>query len=385
MLEGEFFSSGNIMSNHKFMKSAMCTALLLTGAALAQEAAISGADFTNGKADAQLNAIGKQAAASGKTVVITAPAYWQAKAAAKVRAGAHGSPVSIRFSNGFYENVLVRTESAALKPAAVKPVAKATPLPEAKPKPEPKVVKAEPKPAARPLPKAVEAAPKPVPPPAPRAAAPVAMQPPMQQSPATVPPPAQPPHTNIVALPQVSQQPAVVPIPTSGANPTGVKPALPAAQAPSSGDARQRLLTSLNGGRPADGELHESQLQSGDQVYSDGDTLAVVRLEGLRRSLYWLTGPVDLQRVQYSPQGNGRYLVTGPIDPKAPAVHRVGGRRVVAAHLPAANDPARKRLEQQYNGGLPITASLSVGHCCRKIACWWMATPSWWRAAKATR
>ena len=353
------------MSNLKFIKSALWTALLVAGGALAQEAAISGADFTGGKADAQLSAVGARAAASGKTVVITAPAYWQAKAAAKVRAGAHGKPVTIRFSNGFYENVLVRVETPAPKPEA-EAQAKLEPkvAPKVKPeaKAESKAAKVEARPLVQPAPKIVQAAPKATP--APQPVAPAAHAPIVSPQPMPRPamPPAQPaPSPNhIVAVPQVSQQPAVVPIPTSAVNPTGVKPSLPATPAESGDSARQRLLAALNGGRPAAGELHEAQLQPGDQVYSDGDTLAVVRLEGLRRALYWLTGPVDLQRVQYSPQGNGRYQVTGTIDPEAPAAHRGEARRVVAAHLPAANDAARMRLERQYNEGQSITGTMRV-------------------------
>ncbi|MBS0431326.1 MAG: hypothetical protein JSS21_02815, partial [Proteobacteria bacterium] len=251
------------MKVREFLKPALWAILLVAGAALAQEAAVSGADFTAGKADAQLGAIGKQAAASGKTVVITAPTYWQEKAAAKVRAGAHGKPVSIRFSNGFYENVLVRTEAAAPKPekeakAAAKPEAKVAAQPAAKPKSEsgsePTAVKASPEPRA-PAPKIV---------PAPRVVAPnVAPAPTLQ--PTHVPPRLAPPSGNIVAVPQVSQQPEVVPIPTSAVNPTGVRPALPAAQADPVAAARQRLLAALNGARAASGELSEAQLQPGDQ------------------------------------------------------------------------------------------------------------------------
>jgi len=353
------------MSNRKFIKSALWAALFVAGGALAQEAAISGADFTGGKADAQLSAVGARAAASGKTVVITAPAYWQAKAAARVRAGAHGKPLTIRFSNGFYENVLVRVEAPAPKPEAevqVKPESKVVSKARPAAKAEPKVAKAEARPAVQPAPKVVQPAPKATPVPMP--AAPTAHAPAVSQQPMPGPaaPPAQPPPppSRIVAVPQVSQQPAVVPIPTSAVNPTGVKPSLPETPAESGVASRQRLLVALNGGRPAAGELHEVQLQPGDQVYGDADTLAVVRLEGLRRSLYWLTGPVDLQRVQYSPQGNGRYQVAGPIDPEAPAVHRSEARRVVAAHLPAAHDAARARLERQYNEGQPITATMRV-------------------------
>ncbi|HEY3520380.1 MAG TPA: hypothetical protein VGK80_04990 [Rhodanobacteraceae bacterium] len=347
------------MRSHEFLKSALWAALFVAGGALAQEAAISGADFTGGKADAQLSAVGARAAASGKTVVITAPAYWQAKAAAKVRAGAHGKPVTIRFSNGFYENVLVRVEASPPKTETepqAKPEAKVTAKAKSEIKAGPKAAKAEARPAQS-APKTVPAAPK-------AAITPKPAEPtshlPTALPPAAPPVQPAPPPSRIVAVPQVAQQPAVVPIPTSAVNPTGVKPTLPAAQAESRGAALQRLQAALNGGRPAAGELHEAQLQPGDQIYSDGDALAVVRLEGLRRSLYWLTGPVDLQRVQYSPQGNGRYQVTGPVDPEARPAHRSEARRVVAAHVPAANEATRMRLERQYNDGQSITGTLRV-------------------------
>jgi hypothetical protein len=343
------------MGARTLLKSGLWAALFAAGCALAQEAAINGTDFTGGKADAQLGAIGRQAAASGKTVVITAPAYWQAKAAAKIRAGAHGKPVTIRFSNGFYENVLVRIEAPASKAeAAAKPQAKPEPRMaaqvEAKPKAQtsrrPETAEAEPKPQSKPI------APvrKPV-------AAPIASQAPGQKPVAAVPFSEPPQRANVVAVPQVAHQPAVVPIPTSAADATGLQSALP--EQPGF-IARQRLLAALNGGRPAAGELGEAQLQSGDQIYSDDDMLAVVRLEGLQRSLYWLVGPVDLRRVQYQPQGNGRYQVTGAIDTRISAVHRSDGQtaRRVIARVPAGNDAMRAQLERQYNGGQPIVGSL---------------------------
>ena len=360
---------------HSVLKQALWTALFVAGAALAQDAAISGADFTHGKADAQLAAIGSHAAADGDTIVVTAPSYWQGKVAAKIRAGAHGQPLTIRFSNGFYENVLVRTEAAAAAqtaPAAEpqpvrKPETKSGPKVAAKPapkaKPEHRVAKVEPKqpavaeskPASRPAvtPSAEQ----------PHVAAAMPAPPSAQGAPASVPqhPAPQVASSNIVAVPQVSRQPAVVPIPTAAINPVAVQSANPESPLHSEASARQHLLVSLNDGRPAMGSLTEGQLQPGDQVYTDGGTLAVVRLDGLHRSLYWLQGPVDLQRVQYLPQASGSYQVTGTIDPRAPAAHRsAGGARVVGAAVPSAGSAARARLEQQYNNGQPITDSLTA-------------------------
>ncbi|HEX7130696.1 MAG TPA: hypothetical protein VF217_11625 [Rhodanobacteraceae bacterium] len=371
---------------HTFLKHALWAALFAAGAALAQDAAISGADFTHGKADAKLAAIGGKAAADGQTVVVTAPTYWQAKAAAKIRAGAHGKPVAIRFSNGFYENVLVRTEAAAPAEAAARPEARPVVKQESKPQPrlaakaepkaraEAKMARVEPKAAISTEPKQQEqepaaapvavAAPAPQPPAPAQVVAPAPMQAPVQQAPASEAPQAAPQvASDLVAVPQVSRQPVVVPIPTAAINTTSVQPAVPAAPSSHSDvSVRQRMLASLNDARPAMGSLSEGQLQSGDQVYADGDTLAVVRLEGLHRSLYWLQGPVDLQRIQFMPQGSGHYQVTGPIDPKAPAVHRKAGnaRQVFAASIPADGSAARTRLEQQYNNGQPILGSLTA-------------------------
>ncbi|MGN6313688.1 MAG: hypothetical protein ACTHMO_08010 [Rhodanobacteraceae bacterium] len=363
-----------------FLKHALWAALFAAGAAMAQDAAISGADFMHGKADAQLAAIGGKAALDGQTVVVTAPTYWQPKVAAKIRAGAHGKPVAIRFSNGFYENVLVRTESAAPAEAAAKPEPKPVGKPEAKPeskvaakpeskaeaKPDVRVAKVEkpeikPAPAAAPTAKPVVAAAPPRPAEAPRAAASTPLQAPAQQTVASVSPQSAPQAaSDVMEVPQVSHQPAVVPIPTTAIDTASARPAMPESSRQSDAVVRQRMLASLNDGRPAMGSLTEGQLQSGDQVYADGDTFAVVRLEGLQRSLYWLQGPVDLQRVQYMPQADGRYQVTGTIDTKAPPVHRNGGHNVVVSDVPPAGSAARGRLEQRYNNGLPITGSLSA-------------------------
>ena len=190
------------------------------------------------------------------------------------------------------------------------------------------------------------------------------MQASVQRAPASAP--AQQPApaaAEIVAMPQVSQQqPAVVPIPTTPINQGSVKPEAVATSMQGNDAVRQRMLASLNDGRPAMGSLTEAQLQSGDQVYADGEALAVVRLEGLSRSFYWLQQPVDLQRVQFRPQGNGHYDVTGPIDTNAPASHRAEAKasRVVSSNIPGAGSAVRARLERQYNNGQPITGSLSV-------------------------
>lgn len=222
---------------------------------------------------------------------------------------------------------------------------------------------AETKPEPKPVPKpAVAAAPELQPASPAHIAAPKVTQAPVQNIPgSTSPAPAPQVTSKIVAVPQVSHQPAVVPIPTAAINTAGVQPVVPELPSHAGATARQRLLASLNSGRPAMGSLAEGQLQPGDQVFTDGETLAVVRLEGLHRSLYWLQGPVDLQRVQYLPQAGGSYQVTGTIDPRAPAAHRSAARaHVIVADVPTAGSAARARLELQYNNGQPIVGSLTA-------------------------
>ena len=94
----------------KMFKRILLTSALLSSAALAQQVDISGKDFLSGAGDAKLADIARQAAASGKKVVVTAPKYWQDKARAKVHAGAEDARVQT--SEGFLENVVVKVVAA---------------------------------------------------------------------------------------------------------------------------------------------------------------------------------------------------------------------------------------------------------------------------------
>ena len=107
-------------------KRVLFTGLLLSNAAFAQETVISGKDFLSGAGDAKLAEIARQAAAEGKSVQITAPKYWQDKAAAKVHAGA--ADARVQTSEGFLENVVVKIvagKAEAPKAAAETPAAAA--------------------------------------------------------------------------------------------------------------------------------------------------------------------------------------------------------------------------------------------------------------------
>src|SRR3569623_178453 len=101
----------------------MLKKLVLVGALIAampamaqEEISIDGKDFLSGAGDARLAEVAKQAAATGKKVVVTAPAYWQDKVNAKLHAGAANAAVQIK--EGFFENVIVRLEDN--KPVAAK-------------------------------------------------------------------------------------------------------------------------------------------------------------------------------------------------------------------------------------------------------------------------
>ena len=58
------------------MKRIFLLAALLSAAASAQDRDISGAQLLSGEADAQLQSAAREASASGKKLVISAPQYW---------------------------------------------------------------------------------------------------------------------------------------------------------------------------------------------------------------------------------------------------------------------------------------------------------------------
>src|SRR6478609_3334088 len=116
-------------SKMKVRKLLLAAALAAAAPAFAQQNVdISGTEFQSGGGDAKLATVGREAAKSGKRVVVTAPQEWHGKIAAKIRAGGAADVV---MKDGFYENVLVRVEE---KPAeAPKPEPpKAEARPEAK-------------------------------------------------------------------------------------------------------------------------------------------------------------------------------------------------------------------------------------------------------------
>ncbi|HET6545383.1 MAG TPA: hypothetical protein VFG55_01400 [Rhodanobacteraceae bacterium] len=309
------------------------TAVLAAGTALAQQNIdISGNDFNSGASDARLAALGHQAAESGKRLVITAPKYWHARIAARIRAG---GKADIVLRDGFYENILVRVEN--------EPPAEVTARPD---------VRRETRPAARPAP-AVKA----------RSAGqsiakPATARPPRSLSPAGTP--------DAIAhgSPHAAPASAATPVPASAAVKT--RPAAGAANHPVEADAsaiRQRFETSLNQGRPAAGPLSPANLLPGDMIFVDPPVRAVVRREGLNPQLFWLDGELDLRRTELRPLGDHRYRVAERLRTGEFTLRKASAdaSAMLDAGVPAVDSPERARLEKAYNDGRTIDQALAPG------------------------
>jgi hypothetical protein len=309
-----------------------------TGTAFAQQNVdISGKDFNSGAGDAKFATLGRQAAASGKQIVVTAPQEWHAKIAAKIRAG---GAANIVLKDGFYENVLVRVEDKPAEPAKPEP-------PKAEPKEAPKP---EPKPITRPAPVAAPAA-KPTPPtPPPPKAAPVV--------PAAAPTPAPAPTATPAPAPVRPAAPAAAP-----ASPAKSAPAPAVAPKPDVAKIRAGLENSLNNGREAEGEISAADLQPGDTIFIDGPERAVVRRESLRPRMFWLEGDLDLRRTELKELSTNRYQVIEVIRGENYSVRDQKDSKAaqLTASEPAENAPARASFERDYNDGRPIANSIPVG------------------------
>ncbi len=328
-------------------KLVLAAALVATSAFAQQSTDISGADFNSGAADAALAGLGRAAAASGKRLVITAPADWHARIAAKLRAGGDASVI---LRDGFYENVLVRVED----PSASEPAAAAAPPPSqvdlersraeaerakaeaARSRAEAEKAKAE---AERVRAEADRA----------RAEADLARlraQQAAAAAAAAAPAPAAPAAGSLATLPT---SPAATPEDGEALAEAGIAA------------ARGRLEQSLVAGRRAEGTMSVAALESGDQIYVDGSVRAVIRREGLRPVLYWLEGDLDLRRAELKVLGNDRYQVLGAIRGESGALRsEFDDAPPLVAQEPAADAPARLALEQSLNGGRTIVERLPV-------------------------
>lgn len=267
------------------LKRFVLASALLAGPALAQHNTdISGEAFLSGSGDATLVTMGRQAAASGKRLVITAPGEWHARIASKVNAG---GKVDLVLRDGFYETVLVRIED---KPAeAPKPKA------DAKPEPTPAPARV----AAAPVP----AKPAVVPPPAP------APTPAPVEAPSAPPPVAAPPAPPVAEV----SAPAPAPAPEPAEETPPVAPAaateLVANEPGDLNPQRKSLEESYNLGKRIIGVLTPDKLRNGDVIYTGDGAAVVVRRDGTAMLRYWLEGRIELERRGLQRDGNNKYRV----------------------------------------------------------------------------
>jgi hypothetical protein len=319
----------------KARKWLLAAALVAAPAFAQQNVDVSGADFHSGKGDSRFAAVGREAAESGKRVVVTAPKEWHAKIAAKIRAGGAADVV---LKDGFYENVLVRVEDKPAEPPKPEPKAEPRAEPKSQPKPEPKPA---------PLPESNSA---------PRATAdrvPVEVPGPKPTLPLPAPAAAGAATSRAVAPPAA---PAAAPAPTA----TAKSAAVPAK--PDEAAIRKRMEQSLNNGREADGPLSVANLIVGDFIFVDGPVRAVVRRESLRPRMFWLEGELDLRRTELKELGPNRYQVIEAIRGSNYSLRdeRAEEAKELVASVPADNSPVRATFEHDYNDSHSIGGTIAV-------------------------
>ncbi|MGA9342056.1 MAG: hypothetical protein WBV61_06950 [Rhodanobacteraceae bacterium] len=233
---------------------------------------------------------------------MTAPQYWHAKIAARIRAGGEAKVI---MRDGFYENIVVRVESEA--PVRIK----VTPS------------------------KAELAS-------VPRRGSSVGHQGTSSDASATEG------FTSAKTSPS-DQGPRA---PQPGLNETASRNA----EGSNIETIRQRLRTNLNHGRPVDGTMRAAQLTSGDVVFVDGSVRAVVRREGLNPQFYWLEGDLDLARAELKPIGGNRYEVLGTLRPGNYSLREAKSTAplIFTASTPPAESAVRASLQRRYNEGRRI-------------------------------
>jgi hypothetical protein len=329
-------------------KRVLFTSLLLTSAAWAQEAVISGKDFLSGAGDAKIAEIAKQAAAEGKTVQITAPKYWHDKVTAKVHAGA--ASARVQASDSFQENVVVKIVAAGK--AEAKPAATEAPAAEA---PAEDKAAAEKAAAAKKAATAKAAADK-------AAAEKAAAEQAAAEQAAAEKAAAEKAAAEKAAAEKAAAEKAaadkIAAEKAAAAKAAVDKAAAEKAAADALAAKRQNMEKNLNEGRPAAGTLQVTQLVKDDVVYIDGSIRGVVRRVGPRPQLYWLEGDLNLERIELLPNGASRYNVVADIHDTANPTLRTHTAGHIVANLPAPDSAERKSLQTQYAEGRDVTESL---------------------------
>lgn len=327
------------------LKRILFASALVSTAAFAQQVDISGKDFLSGAGDARLADIARQAAASGKKVVVKAPPYWQGKVAAKLQAGA--ANVTVQMSAGFVEDVLVHLEDGKAAPAKAEvadapkaDTAKADAAKAAAMKAE--AAKAE---AARAEAARFEAA---------QAEAARAEAAKVEAARAEA---ARVEAAKAEAVRAEAAKAAAAKAEIAKAE--AAKAAAVKADADRIAGIKQGMEKNLNEGRPADGTRTAAQLLKDDSLFVNGDIRGVVRRSGAHTQLYWLEGELNLDRIELLPNGDNRYKVSEPIRNVANPTLRVHeANQHFIANVPAPDSAERKSLQQQYADGKEVSGSL---------------------------
>lgn len=322
-------------------KLTLALALAATPALAQHNTDIDGASFQGGGADATLATLGREAAASGARLVITAPHEWHNRIAAKVKAGGNAQLV---LRDGFYESVLVRVEDKgaakqeAAKEAAATAAAERTRAEAQRNKAELERAKADAEAARAEAERAkaeAEAA---------RAAA--------ERANAAAAAARAQAEAEAAARAEIERAEA------DKARAEAERIAAAQAAASSVEAVRGRLEKSLNDGRPASGTMAVDKLQSGDTLYVDGDVRAVVRRDRGKALLYWLDGDLDLRRSELKELAPNRYQVLGLIRGEGSLRREFAGDNRVDAQLPPASSPARETFEKNLNNGQAFSDTL---------------------------
>lgn len=265
-------------------------AMVASSALAQQNVDITAEQFSSGEANARLTSLGRDAAASGKRLVVTAPQHWHAQIASRIRAG---GDADIVLKDGFYETLLVRVEDKAAEPAKPEPKPAPPPIAET-PKPAPTPVAPTPEPAKAEV----------VPPPAP----PVIEAPPSApapehviEAPAPVAAAPAPAKADVPTVPAEPSAPAVVdpksPIMVMGAEPDD------------SDASRESMEKRYNEGKRIIEHIETNQLKVGDVIFVGKGVAVVVRREGSRLLRMWLVGSLNVNQLGIEVQGVNKYKV----------------------------------------------------------------------------
>lgn len=298
------------------IKRVVLLSALCTGTAWAQQNLdISEKDVASGAAKARLSAVARQAASSGKRIVVTAPQHLHAQIAAGLAAGGKADVV---LRDGFYENVLVRVEEKAEE--APKVEAKPAPKPVAPARPAAVAATPAPSPAASPPP-----SPRPAPAPERVAApspAPVASKPAATALPAAAaatPAPSEPIDLAVPPAPapvrgapgRVPAEPVAEAEPAAGTSTQPVPGMFVAGEPGDLSPSRTSLETLYNEGRRIKEVITPGRLINGDVIYLGNGAAVVVRRDRPLLLRFWLEGTLDLGQSALEAEGRNKVRVIG--------------------------------------------------------------------------